>query len=90
MRAVPTGALRRTLTLTLHDVEAPDRLWAIIRGVEPSAPLGSGERPLAQRLDEGERVLWSGAPLALGVDRAAHGHGGGRAACWRCCSCARS
>ncbi|MGD0674719.1 MAG: hypothetical protein ABSC94_04835 [Polyangiaceae bacterium] len=64
IRAVPTGALRRTLSLTLHDVEAPDRLWAMIRGVEPSAPFGSGERPLAQRLDPGERVLWSAAPMA--------------------------
>jgi len=64
VRAVPTGALRRTLSVTLHDVDAPDRLWAIIRGVEPSAPLGSGDRPLAQRLDPGERVLWSGSPLA--------------------------
>jgi hypothetical protein len=64
IRAVPTGALRRTLSLTLHDVETPDRLWAIIRGVEPSAPLGSGDRPLAQRLDVGERVLWSASPLA--------------------------
>jgi hypothetical protein len=64
IRAVPTGALRRTLSLTLHDVEKPDRLWAIIRGVEPGAPLGSGDRPLAQRLDVGERVLWSAAPLA--------------------------
>lgn len=63
VRAVPTGALRRTLSLTLTDVDAPDRLWAIIRGVEPGAPLGSGERPLGQRLDPGERVLWSGAPL---------------------------
>jgi hypothetical protein len=63
VRAVPTGALRRTLTVTLHEIPAPDRLWAIIRGVEPSAPLGSGERPLAQRLDLGERVLWSGAPM---------------------------
>jgi hypothetical protein len=64
VRAVPTGALRRTLTLTLHDVQAPDRLWATIRGVEPSAPLGRSDRPLAQRLDPGERVLWSAAPLA--------------------------
>ncbi|HEY1693244.1 MAG TPA: hypothetical protein VGG39_13845 [Polyangiaceae bacterium] len=64
VRAVPTGALRRTLSLTLHDVEAPDRLWAIIRGVEPSVPLGSGERFLGQRLDPGERILWSGSPLA--------------------------
>jgi hypothetical protein len=64
VRAVPTGALRRTLTLTLADVEAPDRLWARVRGVEQSAPLGSCNRPLAQRLDPGERVLWSGVPLA--------------------------
>jgi hypothetical protein len=64
VRAVPTGALRRTLTLTLADVEAPDRLWALIRGEAASAPLGDGERPIAQRLDDGERVLWSGIPLA--------------------------
>jgi hypothetical protein len=64
VRAVPTGALRRTLTLTLADLPAPDRLWATIRGVEQSAPLGSSDRPLAQRLDPAERVLWSGAPLA--------------------------
>jgi hypothetical protein len=64
VRAVPTGALRRTLSLTLSDVEAPDRLWAIVRGIAPSATLGSGERPLAQRLDDGERVVWSAIPLA--------------------------
>ncbi len=64
IRAVPTGALRRTLSLTLNDVEGPDRLWALVRGVEPSAPLGNAARPLAQRLDPGERVLWSAAPLA--------------------------
>ncbi len=64
VRAVPTGALRRTLSLTFSDVVAPDRLWAVVRGVEPSAPLGDGERPLPQRLDEGERVVWSGTQLA--------------------------
>jgi hypothetical protein len=64
VRAFPTGALRRTLSITLRDVDAPDRLWAIIRGVEAAAPLGSGDRPLPQRLDPGERVLWSGGPLA--------------------------
>jgi hypothetical protein len=64
VRAVPTGALRRTLSLTLVDVEAPDRLWALVRGIEPSAPLGDGDRPLAQRLDDGERVLWTAIPLA--------------------------
>jgi hypothetical protein len=65
VRAVPTGALRRTLSLTLSEIEGPDRLWATLRGVEPSATLGSGDRPLAQRLDPGERVLWSGAPLGV-------------------------
>jgi hypothetical protein len=63
VRAVPTGALRRTLRLTLSDIVGPDRIWALIRGVAPSPPLGDGERPLPQRLDEGERVLWSGTPL---------------------------
>ena len=64
VRAVPTGALRRTLTLVLVDLESPDRVWAAVRGVMPSATLGDGERPLAQRLDVGERVLWSGTPRA--------------------------
>jgi hypothetical protein len=63
-RVVPTGALRRTLSITFADVETPDRLWAIVRGLEPSAPLGDGSRALAQRLDDGERVLWTGAPNA--------------------------
>jgi hypothetical protein len=63
VRAVPTGALRRTLSLTLSDVVAPDRVWAIARGITPSAPLGDGARPLPQRLDEGERVVWSGTPV---------------------------
>lgn len=63
-RAVPTGALRRTLSITFADVEAPDRLWAIVRGLTPSPPLGDGSRPLAQRLDEGERVLWTALPHA--------------------------
>ncbi len=63
VRAVPTGALRRTLTLVLNGVEAPDRLWAVVRGVAPQLALGDGDRPLAQRLDEGERVLWSAIPM---------------------------
>jgi len=64
VRAVPTGALRRTLALSLYDVEAPDRLWALVRGIEVGAPLGRSDRPLTLRLDPGERVLWSAAPLA--------------------------
>lgn len=64
VRAVPTGALRRTLTVVLQGVEAPDRLWAVVRGVAPAIALGDGDRPLAQRLDEGERVLWSAMPAS--------------------------
>jgi hypothetical protein len=62
VRAVPTGALRRRITLTLSGIVAPDRVWAFVRGVTPSAPAGDGHRLLAQRLDEGERVLWSSHP----------------------------
>jgi hypothetical protein len=64
VRAVPTGALRRTLHLTLQDVDEPDRVWALVRGVAPSPSLGRGDRPLAQRLDDAERVLWTAIPLA--------------------------
>lgn len=62
VRAVPTGALRRRLSIVLHGLIAPDRVWAIVRGVPPTAPAGDGHRLLAQRLDEGERVLWSAQP----------------------------
>lgn len=64
VRAVPTGALRRTLSITLSGIRAPDRVWAIVRGLTPTASCGDGDLPLAQRLDEGERVLWSGIPHA--------------------------
>jgi hypothetical protein len=62
VRAVPTGALRRRLSIVLTGVVAPDRIWAIVRGITPATPAGDGERLLAQRLDDGERVLWSGRP----------------------------
>lgn len=62
VRAVPTGALRRRLSIILPGLVAPDRVWAILRGITPSAPAGDGHRLLAQRLDDGERVLWSGHP----------------------------
>lgn len=64
VRAVQTGALRRTLALTLVDIEAPDRVWARIRGAATSEAMGDGGRPLAQRLDDGERVLWTAGPVA--------------------------
>jgi hypothetical protein len=62
VRAVPTGALRRRLLLQLRGVAAPDRVWAIIRGVESSIEPHRGDRPLAQRLDDDERVVWSARP----------------------------
>jgi hypothetical protein len=65
VRAVPTGALRRRLMLRLSGVRAPDRVWAIVRGAENIAPTGHAERPLAQRLDHGERVIWSARPHHL-------------------------
>jgi hypothetical protein len=62
VRAVPTGALRRRLMLRLVGVRAPDRVWAIVRGAERLAPRGAGDQPLTQRLDVGERVVWSAQP----------------------------
>lgn len=64
VRAVPTGALRRTLRLALSEVAAPDRVWALVRNVPPSAALGTSARALSQRLDDDEEVLWTGTPLA--------------------------
>jgi hypothetical protein len=62
VRAVPTGALRRRLRLKLPGLLAPDRVFAIIRGAEDLAPAGQGERPVGQRLDRGERVVWTAQP----------------------------
>lgn len=62
VRAVPTGALRRRLALRLPGVVAPDRVWAIVRGAEDVSPVGSAEKPMGQRLDRGERVIWSAQP----------------------------
>jgi hypothetical protein len=60
VRAVPTGALRRTLTIVLPDIREPDRVWAKIRGAEENLAMGHG--PVSMRLDVGERILWSGVP----------------------------
>jgi len=62
VRAVPTGALKRRLMLRLTGVRAPDRVWAIVRGAEQLAPSGAADRPLTQRLDVGEHVVWSAQP----------------------------
>lgn len=60
VRAVPTGALHRTLTLELPGLAEPARVWAIIRGAEDVAPVGHGV--LEERLDRDEQVLWSARP----------------------------
>ena len=62
VRAVPSGALRRTLSITFPDLSAPDAVWAEIRGVDVSDALGDGARPLGQRLDPTERLLWTEKP----------------------------
>jgi len=64
VRAVPTGAMRRRLTIVLVGISAPDRVWSFVRGLTPATPAGDGHRLLAQRLDEGERVLWSSHPAS--------------------------
>lgn len=62
VRAVPTGALRRRLRLRLQGVSGPARVAAIIAGTEGVTPAASGEHPLAQRLEAGERVVWAARP----------------------------
>ena len=62
VRATPFGPLSRRQRLVLHNVSAPDRVYACIRGVEPVEQLGDPELPLTDRLDAGERVLWGGGP----------------------------
>jgi hypothetical protein len=59
VRAVPAGALRRRLRLRLSGLVAPDRVWAIVRGAEGIAPARQAERPVGQRLDSDERVVWT-------------------------------
>ncbi len=72
-RAVPTGALRRTLTVELVGVERPDRVLGFIRDAGPLAPRAEHEvgrsLPLPQRLEPGERVLWSAIPAASPASR---------------------
>lgn len=62
VRAVPTGALRRRLLIRLGGLAAPDKVWALIRGVDSRSESNAGERCVSQRLEEGERVLWSASP----------------------------
>jgi hypothetical protein len=65
VRDVPTGALRRRLTIVLRGVPHPDRVWDFIRGGSAmAADTDAAELPIPQRLVEGERVIWSGRPVS--------------------------
>jgi hypothetical protein len=62
VRAVPTGALKRRLRLRLHGLSAPARVAAIVLRRDDVTPAAMETRPLTQRLEQGERVVWSGKP----------------------------
>ena len=67
-RAVPFGPFQRTQRLVMHDVQAPDALFAILRDVAPSERAGDTDVKLAERLDPDESLLWGGAPERAAPD----------------------
>jgi len=69
VRAAPFGPLSRQQRVVLHDIAAPDRLLALIRGTAPGEFAGYCDVPLTDRLDADEHVLWGSAPAGLGVGR---------------------
>ena len=69
VRAAPFGPFSRRQRVMLHHVEAPDRLFALIRGASPGEFAGYGDVPLTDRLDVGEHVLWGAAPLGFRIGR---------------------
>lgn len=62
VRAVPFGPLARSQRLVLHDLVAPDRVLAVVRGTEPAENAGDDQVALTDRLDEGEQVVWGAGP----------------------------
>ena len=82
VRATPFGPLSRKQRLVLHNLHAPDRVLARVRGVQPMAQLGDPDLALTDRLDEGEERRLGREPggLFAGLARPAHGRAGrGRA-----------
>lgn len=65
VRAVPFGPLSRKQRLFLHNVVAPDRLYACIRQAVAGEHAGFGDVGLTDRLDEGEHVLWGAGPAGM-------------------------
>lgn len=61
-RSVPFGPLMRKQRLVLHEVRAPDALFALVRDVAPAEHAGDRDVPLSSRLDPGESLVWGGAP----------------------------
>jgi hypothetical protein len=62
VRAVPFGPLARKQRVLLHDVVAPDVLFARIREAQPTEFAGYADVQLTDRLDHGEVVLWGASP----------------------------
>ena len=66
VRAVPTGVLRRRLALRMPGIAAPDKVWDMICGERDAVAANHrGDRALGQRLEPGERVIWSEPALPL-------------------------
>lgn len=63
VRAVPAGVLKRRLQIRLVGLAAPDKVLALVRGVNTRSESNAGRRSVTQRLEDGERVLWSARPL---------------------------
>lgn len=63
VRAVPAGVFRRRLLVRMCGLAAPDKVLAVIRGVRTHSESNAGRRCVTQRLEDGERVLWSARPL---------------------------
>lgn len=62
VRAVPFGPLMRQQSLVLHNIATPDAVLATMRGADVPKFAGDRDVPLASRLEEGEVLLWGGAP----------------------------
>lgn len=65
VRAVPFGPMSRRLRIVFHDIEAPDRVLSLIRGVQPAHYAGYSDVKITDRLDPDERVLWGAGPTGL-------------------------
>jgi hypothetical protein len=70
VRSLPFGPLSRKQRIVLHDVEAPDVLFALIRNTQANAFAGYADVKLTDRLDRGETVLWGAGPVGWRLGQA--------------------